>query len=121
MIWYLYLVALLFIFAGSFLILNTERARQLGQSFQEGGNYRLWGLVGGAFGLLLTISSFWSGVVWFLFVLGLVLCGIGIFMLVGQEERVEALMRVWGSMSERGLRLWGLIMVVTGIAILSWV
>jgi hypothetical protein len=73
------------------------------------------------FGLLLAVASFWSGVVWFLFVLGLVLAGIGSFLLVGQEERVDALLRVWGSISERGLRFWGLILVVTGTAILSWI
>lgn len=121
MVWYLYVVALLFIAKGIFLILNTEQAQKLSRNFVETGNYRLWGLVVVVFGLLLAISSFWSGVIWFLFLLGLLLAGIGIFMLVGQEERVDALLRVWGDISDRGLRFWGLILVVTGTAILSWV
>ncbi len=121
MVWYLYFVALLFIAKGTFLILNTEQAQNLSRSFVESGNYRLWGLVGAAFGLLLAISSFWSGVPWFLFILGLLLLGMGVFLLVGQEERVDVLLRVWGSISDRGLRFWGLILFVTGTAILSWI
>jgi len=121
MVWYLYVVAFIFIAKGIFLILNTDQAVKLSRSFVESGNYRLWGLVGAVFGLLLAIASFWSGVVWFLFILGLLLTGMGVFMLVGQEERVDALLRVWGDISERGFRFWGLILLVTGTAILSWI
>jgi hypothetical protein len=121
MVWYLYFVAFLFIAKGIFLILNTEQALRLSHAFIESGNYRLWGLVGAVFGLLLTISSFWSGVTWFLFILGLMIAGMCLFMLVGQEERVDALLRVWGDISERGFRFWGLILLVTGTAILSWI
>jgi hypothetical protein len=121
MVWYLYVVALLFIAKGTFLILNTEQAQNISRKFIESGNYRLLGLASAVFGLVLAISSFWSGVVWFLFILGLLLLGMGVFLLVGQEERVDALLRVWGGISDRGLRLWGLIFLVTGTAILSWI
>jgi len=120
MVWYLYLVALMFIGVGVFLILNTEQFRKFNQNFIETGNYRLWGLAGGIFGVLLAVSSFWSGVVWFLLILGLAFAALGAFFLLGQEERVDALLRVWVAVSDRGLRLWGLVLVVVGTAILSW-
>jgi len=120
MVWYLYIVALLFIGAGVYLILNTEQARNFSREFAETGNYRLWGILGAAFGVLLAISAFWSGVVWFLFILGLGFSGLGAFLFFGQEERVDALLRVWAAVSDRGLRLWGLILVVVGTAIMSW-
>ena len=120
MVWYLYVAALTFIALGVFLILNTEQARKYNRDFVETGNYRLWGLVAGIFGVLLSISSFWSGVVWFLLVLGLVFLGLGAFFLFGDEERAGALLRVWGDVSDRGLRLWGLVLLVIGTAILSW-
>jgi hypothetical protein len=121
MVWYLYVVAFLFIATGIFLILNSEHAVKLSRHFVESGNYRLWGLVTAVFGLLLSVSSFWSGVVWFLFVLGLMTGGMGVFMLIGQVERVDALLRVWEDISERGFRFWGLILLVVGTAILSWI
>jgi uncharacterized protein YjeT (DUF2065 family) len=120
-IWYLYVVALMFIVKGSFLILDTDKARELSQSWLNSGSYRLWGAVGAVFGILLAVASFWSGVVWFLFLLGLLFAGMGIFIFVGEEGKIAPLIRTWSNISDRGLRLWGLILVVTGIAILSWV
>ena len=120
MVWYLYFSALMFIALGVYIILNTEHAREFSQGFIESGNYRLWGLVEGIFGGLLAVSSFWSGVVWFLLVLGLAILALGLFLLLAQEERVDALLRVWGGISDRGLRLWGLVLLVVGTAILSW-
>ena len=121
MLWFLYLVAIIFIAKGSFLVLHTERALELSEMIIEKGSHRIWGLAGGVFGILLSIASFWSGVVWFLFVLGLMFAGIGIFLFLGEEEKVQPLLRTWSSMSHTGLRLWGLILVVTGTAILSWI
>jgi len=121
MVWFLYIVAILFIANGSFLVLHTERALELAETVIEKGSHRIWGLAGGIFGVLLSVASFWSGVVWFLFILGLMLAGIGMFLFLGEEQKVQPLLRTWGSMSGAGLRLWGLILVVTGTAILSWV
>jgi len=121
MVWFLYIVALLFIAKGSFLVLYTEKALELIGVIHERGRHRVWGISAAVFGVLLCVSSFWSGVVWFLFVLGLMIAGIGTFMFLGEETKVQPLLKTWSSMSDTGLRLWGLILVVTGTAILSWV
>jgi hypothetical protein len=121
MVWFLYIVALGFIAKGSFLVLYTDRALELSEALLEKGNYRIWGAVGAVFGIVLSIASFWSGVVWFLFLLGLMFAGIGAFVFLGEETRVQPLLRTWSSVSGTGLRMWGLILVVTGTAILSWV
>ena len=121
MVWFLYIVAFLFIVKGSFLVLHTEKALDLSEMVLEKGTYRIWGVAGAVFGVLLAIASFWSGVVWFLFILGLMFTGVGAFVFLGEEERVQPLMRTWSSMSGTGLRMWGLILVVTGTAILSWI
>ena len=121
MIWFLYVVAILFIAKGSFLVLHTERALEITEMFIQKGSHRIWGIAGAAFGVLLSVASFWSGVVWFLFLLGLMFMGIGLFLFLGEEAKVQPLLRAWSSMSPSGLRLWGLILVVTGTAILSWV
>jgi len=121
MVWFLYLVAILFIAKGSFLVLHTEKAQDLSELVLEKGSHRIWGIVGATFGILLSVASFWSGVVWFLFLLGLMLAGIGMFVFLGEEVKVQPLLRTWSSISSTGLKLWGLILVVTGTAILSWI
>ena len=121
MVWFLYMVAVLFIAEGSFLVLHTERALELIETFIERIHHRIWGIAGAIFGILLMVASFWSGVVWFLFLLGLMLAGMSIFIFLGEEAKVRPLLRTWSSMSGPGLRLWGLILVVTGTAILSWI
>lgn len=121
MVWFLYIAAIIFIAKGSFLVLHTERALEWSEMVIEKGSHRVWGLVGAAFGIMLSVASFWSGVVWFLFLLGLVFAGTGIFMFLGEDEKVQPLLRTWSSISSTGLRMWGLILVVTGTAILSWV
>lgn len=119
--WFLYIAAVLFIAAGSFLVLNTEKAQEISMGVAEKGTRRAWGGSVCGFGVLLAIASFWSGVVWFLLLLGLLLGGMGAYMFLGEEEKVQPLLRTWSSISSRGLRMWGLILVVTGTAILSWV
>jgi hypothetical protein len=121
MVWFLYIAAILFIAKGSFLVLHTEKALELSERILEKGSHRIWGIAGATFGILLSVASFWSGVVWFLFLLGLLLGGLGIFVFLGEDEKVQPLLRTWSSMSSTGLRLWGLILVVTGTAILSWI
>jgi hypothetical protein len=89
MIWFLYIVAILFIATGSFLVLHTERALELSEVFIEKGSHRIWGIAGATFGVLLCVASFWSGVVWFLFLLGLMFAGIGMFLFLKGKATAE--------------------------------
>lgn len=121
MVWYLYIVAILFIAIGSFLVLHTEQALEVSEAIIEKGGHRMWGAGGLLFGVLLSVASFWSGVVWFLFLVGVVIAGMGLFLFVGEEQKVQPILGAWRSLSGVGMRLWGLILVVTGTAILSWI
>ncbi|UCF89143.1 MAG: hypothetical protein JSV70_02545 [bacterium] len=121
MTWFLYVAAVLFIAKGSFLVLHTDKAVEYGEMILEKGSHRIWGLAAALFGILLAVASFWSGVVWFLLLLGILIGGMGLFLFLGEEEKVRPLLRTWTSLSGTGLRLWGLILVVTGTAILSWI
>jgi len=121
MVWFLYIVAILFIAVGSFLVLHTEKALEISEAAIEKGGHRMWGVGGAVFGILLSVASFWSGVVWFLFLVGLVIAGMGLFLFLGEEQKVQPFIQTWSSLSGVGVRLWGLILVVTGTAILSWI
>jgi len=120
MIWFLYLISFLWIAAGSAAILHTEKVRGFLLWFKEDANLKVWGVGIVLFGILLAIASFSSGVVWFLFLVALVGIGKGIFFVAGDEEKVRSLIGGWLNISDSGLRLWGLIWVITGVAVLAW-
>lgn len=120
MTWYLYFVALSMIVCGSAMILHTEKTRDVLSSLLEDSNFKLWGIIAIVLGGLLMAASFWSGVTWFLFLLGLLVVGKGVFLLLGNEEKISSLVSIWMGMSDMGLRMWGLIYVITGVAILAW-
>ena len=120
MIWFLYIVSFLWIAIGSAAILHTEKVRGFMNWFMEEANLRVWGAGIILFGILLAVASFWSGVVWFLFLVALVGIGKGIFFVAGDQERVRSLIAVWINVSDAGIRLWGIIWIITGVAVLAW-
>lgn len=120
MIWFLYILAFVMVAGGSFLVLDTDRSRDFLQQVMDDASYRLWGITAILIGVLIIISSFWSSVTWFLFLLGLLGVGKGVFLLLAEETVIANLADAWRGISDRGLRLWGLITVITGIAILAW-
>jgi len=121
MTWFLYLVAIAWVGIGSILILHTEKVRDVLSGIMEEANFRIWGGITLAFGILLGIASFWSGVVWFLFLLSMTIAGMGAYALFGEEAKVKSLIENWTKISDAGYRLWGLIFVITAVALLTWI
>lgn len=121
MVWFLYGVSIVWIAFGSTVILYTERVRDLAENMEDSLSPRILGGSLLAFGILLAISSFWSGVVWFLFLMALMIGGVGVIFILSGEEKAKGIVRTWIGISDTGLRLWGLIFVITGMAILAWI
>ena len=121
MTWLLFLMAVAWIAAGSALVLYTERSRELLDTSLEGVRPAVLGIGIAIFGLLLMASSFSSGVVWFIFLLGVVIAALGAYLAIADEDSALRLIGSWRATSEVGLRLWGLILVITGVAILAWI
>jgi len=120
MVWFLYIVSFMWIAAGSAAILHTEKVRGFMQWFMEDANLKVWGVGIILFGVLLAIASFWSGVVWFLFLIALVGIGKGVFFVAADGDKVRSLIGAWINISDAGIRLWGLIWVIAGVAVLAW-
>ncbi len=120
MVWFLYVVAVIWIALGSAVILYTEKARDLAQNLENDLNPKVLGGTMVVFGVLLAISSFWSGVDWFLFLMALIIGGIGGALLFIDEARARGIVGHWLQITDSGLKLWGLIFVITGVAILAW-
>jgi hypothetical protein len=121
MIWFLYGVAFFWVAAGTLFILYTEESRRFLKVFMAGTKPRAFAFIAMVVGLLLIISAWASGAFWFILILGLLAIGKGVYFLFGPHGQITALLTWWiKSVQDRTHRLWGLIMVLLGMVILSW-
>jgi len=122
MVWFLYGLALFWVAVGSLFILYTEDSRRFLRNFMGKVSLRFLAFIPIVVGILLVISAKASGAFWFVLILGLLAIGKGIYLLLAPHGQTEALLNWWlDSTQDRTYRLWGLIIVVLGMAILSWV
>ena len=122
MIWVLYVLAFFWIAAGTSFILYTEESRRFLGNFMGEMKPRLLALIPMVIGLLLIISAWASGAFWFILILGLLAIGKGVYLLLGPSGQTGALFNWWfKSAQDRTYRLSGLVMVLLGMVILSWV
>jgi len=122
MIWFLYGLALFWIAAGSLFILYTEESRRFLGNFMGEVMPKPLAFIPMVVGVLLIISAKASGAFWFILILGLLAIGKGLYFLLAPRSQTKALLAWWlNSAQDRTYRFGGLIMVVLGMVILSWV
>jgi hypothetical protein len=121
MIWILYALAFFWIAAGAIFILYTEESRRFLKNSMGRVKPKFLAPIPMVFGLLLILSARASGFFWFIVILGLLAIGKGVYLLVAPHGQIEALLNWWsGSAQDRTYRLWGLIIVLLGMVVLSW-
>ena len=122
MIWFLYGLALFWIAMGTLFILYTEQTRRVLRNFMGEMRLRYMAFIPMVVGILLIISARASGAFWFIFILGLLAVGKGVYFLLAPQSQTKALLAWWfESAQDRTYRFWGLIMVLLGMVVLSWV
>ena len=121
MIWVLYVLAFFWIAAGTSFILYTEESRRFLRNSMGEMKPKSLAFIPMVVGLILIISAWASGAFWFILILGLLAIGKGVYLLFGPPAQIDALFDWWfKSAQDRTYRLWGLIMVLLGMVILSW-
>ena len=121
MIWFLYGLALFWIAVGTAFILYTEESRRVLRNFMGERRPRFLAFIPMVVGVLLILSARVSGAFWFILILGLLAIGKGVYFLLGPHGQTEALLAWWfNSAQDRTYRFWGLIMVLLGTVIISW-
>lgn len=122
MTWFLYLVSIVFVVIGAVLILYTDWTRKSLEGLVAKKNFRLLGLVPLVFGILLIISAGWSEIFWLVFLLGLIALAKGVYLLLGPKDQMGTAITWWlGKASDQLYRLSGVICLVLGTALLSWI
>ncbi len=122
MAWFLYLVSIIWIIMGTVLVLYTDWIRSSLKELVEKKNYRFLSPIPFVFGVLLVISAGWSEFFWLIFLLGLVGVAKGLYLFLAPKNQLEIVMKWWfDEASDRLYRFVGLICLVLGIALLSWI
>ncbi len=120
--WILYVIAILFVVLGTWANLYPVQASKRLQSLVEGITPRWSAVVALATGMMLLIAAPAShqgtGFVRLLGILGMVK---GIVLFAMSKERYQRLLDWWfDPAKEQSWRVWGLLMLVLGVVILSW-
>ncbi|MFQ5842552.1 MAG: hypothetical protein ACE5I8_08960 [Thermodesulfobacteriota bacterium] len=121
MIWFLYGIAFFWIAAGTLFILYTEESRRFLRNSMAKMNPKFLAFIPMAVGILLILAARVSGAFWFVLILGLLAIGKGVYFLLGPRGQVKALFDWWfTSAQDTTYRFGGIIMVLLGMALLSW-
>ena len=122
MVWFLYGASVFFVVLGALVVLYTDWARVWLKRVLGHKHAHLFGLIPLTFGVLLAISAAWSEIFWFVLILGLIALAKGLYLLFARRSRIRVL-AAWlaDRPSDQVVRLGGLIMVVLGTTLLSWI
>jgi hypothetical protein len=118
----LYILAILWIVAGTFLVLYTESTKEVFRKLFFTDHFRWLAALPLIFGVILVLGAFsHKDMFWLVFVLGLLGLLKGVFLIMGPSAQIKRLLDWWfHKASERTIRLNGLISVILGTAILSY-
>ena len=118
----LYILAILWIVMGTFLVLYTEATQEVLKKLFFTDHFRWVAALPLIFGILLVVGAFFhKEMFWLIFVLGVLGILKGLFLIIGPSGQIKELLDWWfHKASERTIRLSGLISVILGTAILSY-
>jgi len=122
MVWFLYGASVVFVVIGACVVLYTDWVRGRITRVLGHKQSHLFGLIPLIFGVLMAISAAWSEVFWLVLILGLIALAKGLYLLFARRSRIRVL-AAWlaDRPSDQVVRLGGLIMVVLGTTLLSWI
>lgn len=120
--WILYAISIVWISYGAYAILYTTETRNISQSIFKGIDHKLLAILPVTVGLLIIIAASASRNAWFIRLIGIVGILKGVFFLANPHN-LNARVVDWfvDSISDQGLRLHGIVALVLGTAVLSWI
>ena len=107
---------------GTFLVLYTEATQEVLKKLFFTDHFRWVAALPLIFGILLVVGAFFhKEMFWLIFVLGVLGILEGLFLIIGPSGQIKELIDWWfHKASDRTIRLSGLISVILGTAILSY-
>ena len=120
--WFLYLISFCCIAAGSCFILYTLQFRDLLKNALSKRYEKIISVSAIIVGLLLIISAFQAQGFWLIVILGVIAIGKGLFVLFNPKNSFDNI-RNWylNTASDQTYRLFGIILIVIGTVIITWI
>jgi len=120
--WFLYAISLIWIAAGCCSILYTSETRNVMNRMIKEVDRKLISIVPLIAGILFLFAASASSVPWFIRLIGLMGILKGVFVLVAPSNLYDQVNNWYlKSLSDQAHRLWGIIALILGTAILSWI
>ena len=118
----LYIIALLWIVAGTSLIVFTEKTRDLFKKMFLTEKVKRLSFLPFIFGVILIIGAFFNrDIFWLIFILGLLATSKGVYFYMAPPQQTRALMEWWFIKAQpETMRVVGLIIFVLGVALFSY-
>ncbi len=122
MIIVLYVVSILWIASGAFLIMYTESTRGVFKKIFPAERAKWFAVCPVVIGLILVAGAFFSReMFWLAIILGLLALAKGIYLFVGPSKQIKAVLEWWFTgAAETTIRFCGLIVYTLGCAVLSY-
>lgn len=119
--WFLYAISIFWVAAGSGLVLYTESWRRIFTKLLSGNNTKLFSIPAFLIGGLLIMASPASRNSWFVVVIGVIAIAKAAFLFLNPKNTVDRFMEWYlNKASNQIYRLFGIIVLILGTAILSW-
>lgn len=118
MVWYLFVVGLIWVIGGTLMLFATRVMREDFCSKLKVTDPRKWSPLPLAGGILFLLSASSSSQVTFIVILGLLSLLKGLVFLFGPREKVKGMIDWWFKASDKTYRVWGVVVMGLGIAIL---
>jgi len=119
--WLLYIISVVWIGAGSFFILYTDQSRHVLKKMLAGTDTGLLSVAPITIGALLIVGAYQTAVPWVVVLLGILAVAKGCLFLFNPEKLADRLIGWYlGQASEHAYRLAGIIAIILGTALLSW-
>ena len=104
---------------GVLLCVKPALGKRLADWWMKDKLNRAWAVVTGGLGVLLILAAPASRATGFIHVLGVLSILKGIYLLVAARSQLIGIVNWWNRLSQKAYRLWGLVTLVIGVAILA--
>jgi uncharacterized protein YjeT (DUF2065 family) len=118
----LYIIAILWVISGTFLIIYTEQTREFLKKVFLTENTKLLAFLPFVVGLVLVVGAFFNkGMFWLAFIIGLLAMLKGVYFFMAPKQQAKALLEWWFiNANPRTVRFFGLITFFIGVTFLSF-
>ena len=118
MVWFLFVMGLIWVIGGTLMLFAIRVVREEYFSRIKIEDPRKWSPLPLAGGILFLLSASSSSQVTFIVILGLLSLLKGLVFLFGPREKVKGMIDWWFKASDKTYRVWGVVVMGLGIAIL---